>query len=51
MFDMDEQTHLWEISLIKYGKSKKTRISKHCHKDFNNKEYSKKMHDIFHEYF
>ena len=41
----------WEISLMKYNKKKKTRISKHCNKKLKYKELNKKLGLIFNEYF
>lgn len=43
--------NLWTITLVKYGKEKEMRVSKHCHKGLIEKEFYKKLHAVFDEYF
>ncbi|MCB0752184.1 MAG: serine/threonine protein kinase [Ignavibacteriae bacterium] len=41
----------YEISLLKYGKTRKTRVVKYCKKSLSKSEFEKIMNDIFNEYF
>jgi len=45
------QKNLWNLSLLKYGKSKKLKISKYCAKSLKEKDFYKKFNIIFQKYF
>lgn len=41
---------LWDLSLLKYGKARKTRVSKHCAEKLKEKDFLKKFSAVFQEY-
>lgn len=43
--------NLWTLSLMKYGKIKKLKISKYCAKNLKEEDFYKKFNRIFQEYF
>lgn len=42
---------LWDINLFKYNKSSKTKITKYCSNNLNNKEKNKLINSIFNDFF
>lgn len=45
------ESGLWNLLLMKYGKTKKTKISKHCAVKLTEREFYNKARNIFQEYF
>ncbi len=41
----------WNINLYKFGKTKKIRVTTHCHNNLSYKNFAKKVGEIFNEYF
>jgi serine/threonine protein kinase len=44
------ETGLWNFSLLKYGKTRKTKVSKHCAGKLKEKDFYKKFSAVFQEY-
>jgi len=47
----EKKSNLWEISLKKYTKKSKLRIKKYCSKNLKEKDFDKKLRNIFNDFF